>query len=465
MSPMTSASEAPSPNEDPLLAVVPQESWWRSPNLRRLNFCVLSLALYSSSSGYDGSLVNGLEALDSWTEFMENPSTQWLGFINAIYWIGALVSTSLAAWTCNYYGRRIGIWIGTLLLVTGGILGAAAPGANAFIVSRAILGCSMGWILLPLVALPGFIMTPESPRWLIYKGRTAEATTVLANLHAGGDTSSHLVIYEVCQIEGTLAAEKEATESMGYADMIKTPGNRYRLFVTVTLGIFAQWGGNGVVSYYLSEVLDTIGITETRDQLLISACLQCWNFIFVGIGASVVEKAGRRMLFITSAGVMLTSFVIITALSGSFATIGSSATGTAVIPFLFIYFAGYDVALTPMLTAYPCEIWPFALRSRGLNVLWLSSISVTVFNTFANPIALAAIQWKYYFVFIAVLVCYALTAYFVYPETRGHSLEHIAQVFDGEQAVAASNERAMVYMSKATDGEKSGAMAHQVENA
>ncbi|KAJ5735035.1 uncharacterized protein N7483_000160 [Penicillium malachiteum] len=71
MSAMKNAPEAP--NEDLLLAVVPQESWWRSSNLRRLNFCVLSLALYSSSSGYDGSLVNGLEALDSWTEFMENP--------------------------------------------------------------------------------------------------------------------------------------------------------------------------------------------------------------------------------------------------------------------------------------------------------------------------------------------------------------------------------------------------------
>jgi hypothetical protein len=89
---------------------------------------------------------------------------------------------------------------------------------------------------------------------------------------------------------------------------------------------------------------------------------------------------------------------------------------------------------TPLLTAYPCEIWPFALRSRGLSVAWLSAISALIFNTFVNPIALAAIAWKYYFVFVAVLVVYSFIAFFFYPETKGYSLEHVAFVFDGERA-------------------------------
>jgi hypothetical protein len=51
-----------------------------------------------------------------------------------------------------------------------------------------------------------------------------------------------------------------------------------------------------------------------------------------------------------------------------------------------------------------------------------------------NPIALGAIGWKYYFVFIAVLVAFWLTAYFFYPETRGFSLEQMAVIFDGDDA-------------------------------
>lgn len=58
------------------------------------------------------------------------------------------------------------------------------------------------------------------------------------------------------------------------------------------------------------------------------------------------------------------------------------------------------------------------------------------FNTFVNSIALEAIAWKYYFVFIAVLAVMIVTVYFVYPETRGYTLEQIAVIFDGEDSAA-----------------------------
>lgn len=57
------------------------------------------------------------------------------------------------------------------------------------------------------------------------------------------------------------------------------------------------------------------------------------------------------------------------------------------------------------------------------------------FNTFVNPIALDAIAWKYYIVFIVVLMIFGITAYFFYPETKGYSLEQIAVVFDGPDAL------------------------------
>ena len=92
---------------------------------------------------------------------------------------------------------------------------------------------------------------------------------------------------------------------------------------------------------------------------------------------------------------------------------------------------------TPLLVAYPCEIWPYRLRSRGLTVAFVSTVLAIFFNTFINPIALAAIGWKYYVVFVVVLIFFGVTAFFAYPETRGHSLEQMAVIFDGEDAEVA----------------------------
>jgi MFS family permease len=146
--------------------------------------------------------------------------------------------------------------------------------------------------------------------------------------------------------------------------------------------------------------------------------MQIWNLIFAVGAALLVDRLGRRFLFLTSSAVMLISYVIITGLSGSFAQTGNASVGTAVVPFLFIYFAGYDIALTPLVVAYPCEIWPYSLRSRGLTVTWVTAILAIFFNTFINPIALDALAWKYYLVFIAVLLIMTASTYFFYPETR-----------------------------------------------
>lgn len=95
------------------------------------------------------------------------------------------------------------------------------------------------------------------------------------------------------------------------------------------------------------------------------------------------------------------------------------------------------------MTAYPCEIWQFTLRSHGVTVTWVSTIAAIFFNTFVNPIALDSIQWKYYLVFIVVLVVMFVTVYFFYPETRGYSLEQMAVIFDGDDmaAVAIASEK------------------------
>ncbi|QPC74568.1 hypothetical protein HYE68_005320 [Fusarium pseudograminearum] len=481
---------------DTLVSVLPSDGkpWYKQKHLLKLNFIILSLVMFSSANGYDGSLMNGLQALPKWNEFMDHPKNAWLGFINAIYWFLNGVSFFIAAWTQNKYGRKMGLYIGYIFLVSGTILQTAAPNPAAFIAARGLLGCAAGWytsgapllineiaypthraiasacfqcgfylgslisawvtfgtrnhtsswdwrfpslmqILLPALAFPGFFMAPESPRWLASVDRKEDAAHVVAEHHAGGDVNSPLVIYETEEIINTIKAEQEAHSSASYADMLKTKGNRWRLLISVSLGIFSQWSGNGVVSYYLAMVLQTVGITSVTHQTLISACLQVWNLLWAVAAAAMVEKLGRRPLFLTSAGTMLASYIAITGLSGSFASTGNSAVGTAVIPLLFIFFAGYDIALTPLVIAYPIEIWQYQLRSRGFSVMWISGIVAGIFNMFVNPIALGSIGWKYYFTYIVFLIAFLVIAYFFYPETKGRTLEQMAYIFDGEDAV------------------------------
>jgi len=223
----------------------------------------------------------------------------------------------------------------------------------------------------------------------------------------------------------------------------------------------------GVVSYYLSLVLKTAGITSVTNQTLINGCLQIWNLIVAVSAAFCVDNAGRRTLFMISCIGMLVSYILITALSGSFAATKHTATGLAIIPMLFLYYGSYDIAFTPLLVSYTAEIWPYLLRARGLSVAVMSTQLAVFFNIFVNPIALEAIGWKYYIVFVVLLVIITAICYYTYPETRGHSLEEMAQVFDkdmvavpehhlekGKDSKNGMSEAAIHYEDSGKSGEK-----------
>ncbi|KAJ5085290.1 hypothetical protein N7532_010061 [Penicillium argentinense] len=476
------------------MQVLPSHSkpWWKTPHLLSLNCLIGFLLLYSSTVGYDISLMNGLQSLDQWQVFMNHPTGAWLGFINALQSLGSMVFQPVGAWSANRLGRRRTILIGYFWLALGVGLQVGAPDPKMFIASRMFIGIAGAWfqaavilvteiaypshrslvtsvymclyyagsllsawiafgtrniegswawripslmqIALPLLALPGTLLIPESPRWLIGQKRNEEARKILTRFHAGGDENSQLVVFEMDEITQSLTFERSIQNESRWIDCVKTSGNRYRFFLSVSLGIFAQWNGCGVVSYYLTMILDTIGITSVTEQTLINGFLQLWNLIMSCVGASLVDRAGRRALFLASTIIMLTSYIMITALSGSFTTAGTAALGTAVVPFLFIYYAGYDLAFTPLVVAYPAEIWTFSLRAKGVAISSMANYGALLFNQFINPIAFETIAWKYYFVFLIMLLIILGTIYQWYPETHGYSLEEIAVIFDGESA-------------------------------
>lgn len=132
---------------------------------------------------------------------------------------------------------------------------------------------------------------------------------------------------------------------------------------------------------------------------------------------------------------MLVFMVLITICSALYSTTGSASAGYAVIVFLFLFFGGYVIGLTPIPILYVNEIWPSHLRTKGTSVFWVSQAVSITFNQFVNPVAIDKIAWKYYLVYIGVLVAVINFIFFYVPETKGLSLEQISSIFDPVQDV------------------------------
>lgn len=158
-------------------------------------------------------------------------------------------------------------WFAGAILAAGVTLGTYNIPSNWAWRIPTILQCAPS--LLQLI----FIwFVPESPRWLIFKERHEEAFQVLVKYHAEGDQDSTFVHAEYHEIQTQLRQELENSDRR-WAELMQTPGNRKRTLIAICVGIFSQWSGNGLVSYYLARVLITVGVEDRRTQNIVNLAL------------------------------------------------------------------------------------------------------------------------------------------------------------------------------------------------
>jgi len=483
----------------------PRVTWYKDAGLRKNYICLMFVVLTSATNGYDGSMVNGLQALNPWQTYFHHPSGSLLGLFSAIMSIGSIVALPVVPYTADILGRRMGIMIGCIIMVFGVILQSISINFRMFVAARFFLGfgvaiahgCSpllitelvhpqhraifstlynttyyvgaivaawltfgtnkidnnWSWRIPSMVqAVPSLIQltfiwfVPESPRFLINKGQYEKAHRVLADVHANGNMDDEVVLLEMSEIKDTIQMEKEF-EGNNWTELWRTKGNRHRLIILLTAGFFSQWSGNGLVSYYINIVLKSIGVTNSNTQLVINGVLQICNAI-VAIGQCFfVDKIGRRRLFLVSTAGMLACWVPWTICSAEYNLHGTHGAGTAVIVFIFIYYAFYNLAWSGLLVGYCVEILPYNIRAKGMTMVFLCVDLALFFNQYINPIALDAIGWKYYIVYCIWLAVELAIVYTFYIETKNTPLEEIAKHFDGDAAVvggAAATEKGRV---------------------
>lgn len=272
---------------------------------------------------------------------------------------------------------------------------------------------------------------PESPRYLVSRNRPADALRILATYHANGLRTDALVTHELAQITAALATERTASTTWRAA--LRSRAHRARFALCVAVAVLTLWTGQGVISYYFSPILSSIGITSTAAQTGINGGMQVWNLLCSLLGAMLAERLGRRPLWLLSFAGMIAANVPLTVASARYAAKGSQGAARAVVVFLFLYNAAFNLACNPLLYAYVTEILPYGVRTKGLALQIAVSQAALTVNNYVNPIALDAIGYWYFVFYLGMLVAGMVFIWLFFPETKGKSLEELVGLFGDEK--------------------------------
>lgn len=261
---------------------------------------------------------------------------------------------------------------------------------------------------------------PRSPRWSASRDRIDEALAVLKMM---GEPNPQAELEDI----RSALAEEHATAHMPVFQW----KYRYPLFLAISIGAFNQLEGINVILYYLNSIFTSAGFSQVSgDQQAIA--VGATNFLFAMVGMSLIDKIGRKtLLLIGAAGTSI-------CLAGVAWLFKTQSHPGALVWLLVTYIAFFSMSQGAVIWVYIGEIFPNSVRSKGQGV---GSASHWIMNTLialSFPVVVHSFSKETPFIFFSVMtVVQFLVVLFVFPETKGQTLEELQRrLLPGEQTRA-----------------------------
>ncbi|MEB3369422.1 sugar porter family MFS transporter [Saccharopolyspora mangrovi] len=399
-------------------------------------------------------------------------SELWQQVVVASLLVGAIVGVAAGGVIADSLGRRRTLSITSLVFTVGAVISAVAPDLPTLLGSRLLLGFAIGtaslsvpayiaeiappesrgrlvsinqimissgillsylagfllaeaaawrW-MLGLAAVPSLLMfvgllsLPESPRWLVSRGRLDEARAVLRKV-VGADR----VDAELHALSSAVTAERNVT----YRDVLR-PSLRPAIYLGIGVAAVNQLVGVNAITYYAPTLLTKAGFGESA-AILSSVGIGIANVGFTLVGLLLIDRVGRRPLLLVGLSGVVVSLVAIGLLYA--VTDLSGVWAVALVAFLIIYEAMFSASIGLAMWLINSEIFPTALRGKagsfgmfthwGLNLI----ISLTVLTAF-EAFTPSGLFWLY--AAFGLIGFFYLKKYL--PETRNRTLEEVEQM-------------------------------------
>ncbi|KAF5003775.1 hypothetical protein FDECE_9705 [Fusarium decemcellulare] len=416
------------------------------------------------------------------SDAVSNNRSNYQGIAVSSYNLGCFFGAIITIFIGNLLGRRKMIMLGTSIMVVGAALQASATTLEHFIIGRIITGLGNGgntstvpmwqsetcsahkrgklvmiegalitagimisyWVdygmyfasntsacwRFPLafqivfcLFIMAFVMNlPESPRWLMLKGRDEEAREVIAVI-ADQDLHDKYV-------ENEFKAIKETTMEMSkgtFSDLFRRNQNRnlHRTILAYVNQMFQQISGINLITYYAAQIYKKLGMTGHM-PLLLAALNGTEYFIASWPAVWLVERVGRRKLMLFGATGQAFTMAILAGVGNHDDNKGCQIAG---VVFLFVFNTFFAVGWLGMTWLYPAEITPLRIRAPA-NAL--STSSNWIWNwlvVMITPPAFKNIKGHTYTVFAVINAIMVPSVYFFFPETAYRSLEEMDTIF------------------------------------
>jgi sugar porter (SP) family MFS transporter len=437
--------------------------------------------------GYDLGFMGGLTTSTAFLGVFGNPNASLLGFLVSSYEVGAMFGAIFVFILGDRYGRKTNNIAGAIIVAIGATLQSTTFTLGQFLVGRLVAGFGLGIMttVIPIwlteCAMPrsrgrmmamqlsnlimGLIIAnwldygmsyyagsiqwrfpcafqvvfciivccmtpflPESPRYLCATDQIEKATIALAALR-GDHPDTPEISEELKEIRYAIAIE--ARETGSWSDVFKDNGisGSTRVLIAFAANFFQQLSGVNVMSSLGPYVFqNSIGMNR-HDALLVSGGLQVFYFLSSLIPWIVVDRVGRRRLFIlgsTGMGICMT-------LSAIFVGIGGAGLGYAAAVVLYLFQTFFTLGWQSNMWVYPSELLPLKLRLRGGALAVVSQWLWTFLVVEITPPMITNIGYKSYIVFAVINFVTIPVVYFCFPETSQRPLEMVDLLFEDRE--------------------------------